>query len=175
MRLRHAMAAIGWLLLLGLVSACTSTVSGTASYGGPPPTTEESSEDSSEDSDSSADESTDSSPTEDGPGLDETLICLTAQIAYTTANGNFVAFADATNNGTPTTLTAESVAADFDAAITDVAGDLATVPPGEVFDAVTAAQTAATALRDGLRAAAPGVSNADLIAALDAANTACGI
>lgn len=173
MRLRHAMSAIGWLLLLGLVSACTSTVSGTASYGGPPPTTEESSADSSEEA--SSDESTDSSPTEDGPGLDETLICLTVQIAYTTANQNFVAFADATNNGTPTTLTAETVAADFDAAITDVAGDLATVPPGEVFDAVTAAQTAATALRDGLRAAAPGASNADLIAALDAADTACGI
>lgn len=164
-RLRMLLGAVVWGPVLLAVGACTSTVAGTATFAGPTQTSEQSSAEPTESS---------PEPTEEVPSgdADELLACLTVILSYDTANGNFVALADATNSGTPTTLTPESVAVDFDAAIGSVQAVLDPLRPGGVRDAVQAAQNAAGALRDGLRAGSD-VSNTDMNAALDALATAC--
>ena len=161
MRLRILSAVVCGVALLGL-GACTSSIAGTASYGGPTQTTEESTEETTEET------------TEDVPlgDTEELLACITVLFAYEIANANFEALADATSNGTPTTLTPEGVAGDFDAAIASVQPSLDPLSPGAVRDAIQAAQNAAAALRDGLRAGAA-VNNGELIAAVDAISTAC--
>lgn len=165
-RLRMLMGALVWgTALLGL-GACTSSIAGTPTFGGPTETTEDSTEETSEES---TEETTEDSPSGDP---DEFVACLTVVFSYDAANDNFIALADATNNGTPTTLTPESVAADFDAAIATVAPLLDPLPPGLVRDSVQAAQNAAGGLRDGLRAGTD-VSNTDLNTALDSLTAAC--
>jgi len=156
------LGSVGWSLTLLGLGACTSNIVGTASYGGPTQTTEESTEETTEET------------TEDVPlgDAEELLACIAGLFAYEIANANFEALADATNNGTPTTLTPESVAGDFDAAIASVQPSLDPLPPGAVRDAIQAAQDAAGVLRDGLRAGAA-VNNGELIAAVDAISTAC--
>lgn len=165
MRLRTALTVFMWSSVVFGLGACTSSISGTAAFGGPTATTEES---------SSEEETTEEETTEELPTgeFDETLACVSVLFAYDTANANFVALADATNNGTPTSLTPESVAADFDAAITSVQPTLDPLPPGDVRNAIQAAQDASAALRDGLRAGTD-VANNDLNAALDSIATAC--
>ncbi len=162
MRLRMLLGIIGCSVGLFGLGACTSSIAGTATFGGPTQTTEESTEDTSE-------ETTEDVPTGDP---DEFLACVTAPFSYEVANSNFVELADATNNGTPTALTPESVAADFDGAIASVQPVLDPLPQGDVRDAIQAAQTAAGGLRDGLRSGAA-VNNTDLNAALDSIATAC--
>lgn len=153
---------------LGL-AACTSTVAGTASYAGPTQTSEESTEEESTEEETTEEETTQEAP----PGaVEEIFACLTVQFAYQAANDNFVALAEATNSGTPTSLTPDSVAADFDAAIATVQSSLDPLPQGPIRDAVQAAQNAAAALRDGLRNGTA-VANSDLIAALDSLSIAC--
>lgn len=161
MRLRVLLSAVVGSALLTL-GACTSSIAGTATFGGPTVTSEESTEETTE-------ETTEELPSGDP---DEFLACLTVLFSYDTANQNFIDLADATNNGTPTALTPETVAADFDAAIASVQPSLDPLPPGAVRDAVQAAQDAAGALRDNLRSGAD-VSNTDLNTALDALTTAC--
>ena len=159
MRLRKFLGAAVWSFALLGLGACTSSIAGTPTFAGPTQTTEETEET----------EETTEEPSGD-PG--EILACITVLVEYTEANENFIALADATNNGTSTTLTPESVAADFDAAIASVQALLDPLPPGVVRDTVQAAQNAAAALRDGLRAGSD-VSNTDLNAALDSLTTAC--
>ncbi len=79
---------------------------------------------------------------------------------------------DGTPSGTPTDLTPQSVAVDFDSAIAAVQPSVDPLPAGAVRDSIQAAQTAVGALRDGLRAGS-NVSNTDLNAALDSLSTAC--
>jgi len=157
-------AAVWSLALLGL-GACTSSISGTPTFVGPTQTTEESSEQTTEETEETTDEAPSGDP-------DELLACLSVLFSYNTANSNFVELADATNNGTPTSLTPESVATDFDAAIASVQPVLDPLPPGAVRDALQAAQDAAGGLRDGLRAGSA-VDNTALNTALDSIATAC--
>ncbi len=154
--------------LLGL-GACTSTVAGTATFAGPTQTSE-----TSETSTEETTEETSTAETSDPPlgDPDELFACITVSFAYTTAITNFNALADATTNGTPTTLTRETVAADLDSAIASVQPSLDPLPAGPIRDAIQSAQTAAGALRDGLRAGAD-VSNSDLLAAVDSISTEC--
>ena len=168
MRLRKFLGAAVWSFALLGLGACTSSIAGTPTFAGPTQTTEET-EETTETTETEETTETTEEPSGD-PG--EFLACLTVLFAYNTANENFIALADATNNGTSTTLTPESVAADFDAAIASVQALLDPLPPGVVRDTVQAAQNAAAALRDGLRAGSD-VSNTDLNAALDSLTTAC--
>lgn len=167
MRLRMLLSTVVWGIALLGMGACTSSIAGTATFGGPTETSE------TEDSTAETTEETEE-PTEELPSgeAEELLACITVLFSYDTANGNFVALADATNSGAPTTLTPESVAADFDAAILSVQPALDPLPPGAIRDAIQAAQTAATGLRDGLRAGSD-VNNTDLNTALDSLSTAC--
>lgn len=167
MRLRMLLGATVWSLALLGLGACTSSISGTASFAGPTQTSEQTS------TEETTDESTEETTADDLPDSEEILACVTVELSYTAANQNFVTWADAENSGTPTTLTRETVAADFDAAIASVQILLDPLPPGAIRDAVQAAQTAAGGLRDGLRANAA-VDNSGLIAAVDALSTACG-
>lgn len=162
MRLRMLLGTTGCSVALLGVGACTSSIAGTASFGGPTQTTEDTTEDTTE-------ETTSDVPTTDS---DEFLACITAPFSYDLALDNFGELADAANNGTTTALTPESVAADFDAAIAAVQPVLDPLPPGDVRDAIQAAQTGAGGLRDGLRAGTA-VDNNDLIDALDSLATAC--
>jgi len=166
-RLRMLLGATVWSLALLGLGACTSSISGTASFAGPTQTSEQTS------TEETTDESTEETTADDLPDSEEILACVTVELSYTAANQNFVTWADAENSGTPTTLTRETVAADFDAAIASVQILLDPLPPGAIRDAVQAAQTAAGGLRDGLRANAA-VDNSGLIAAVDALSTACG-
>jgi len=161
-RLRMLLGAVVWGTALLAVGACTSSVAGTATYGGPTQTSEQSTAE------------TTAEPTEESPSgnPDELLACVTAGLSYISANDNFVAWAEATNTGAPTPLTRESVAGDFDSAIASVQTLLDPLPSGAIRDAVQATQNAAGGLRDGLRAGAP-VDNSGLIAAVDAMATAC--
>ncbi len=165
-RLRTLLGAAVWSTVLLALAACTNSIAGTATFGGPMRTTEQSTE-------TSAEEPT-AEPTEDLPSgnTDELLACVTAGLSYLDANDNFVDWAEATNSGSPTTLTRESVAGDFDAAIASVQSLLDPLPQGAIRDAVQAAQNAAGGLRDGLRGGAP-VDNSGLIAAVDALSVAC--
>lgn len=165
MRLRILLGIIGYSVGLFGLAACTSSIAGTATFGGPTQTTEATTEDPSE----TPEETTDEVPTGDP---DEFVACITAPFSYAVANANFVELADAANNGTPTELTPESVAADFDGAIASVQPVLDPLPPGDVRDALQAAQTAASGLRDGLRSGAA-INNTDLNAALDSIAAAC--
>lgn len=170
MRLRMILSVALWgIALLGL-AACTSSISGTPTFGGSTQATETSPAESSEETE----ETTEESSSEDIPPgeVDALLACLFVNNAYDSANTNFIALADATNAGTATTLTPDSVAADFDSAIISVQSQLDPLPPGPIRDAIQAAQTAAAGLRDGLRAASD-VSNTDLNTALDNLRTAC--
>lgn len=161
------MGALAWSVALLGLSACTTSIAGAASFAGPRQTTAEGSI--GESTDETPEETTDDESVVDP---DELLACLGVELSYTVANENFVAWATASNSATPTALTAESVASDFDAAISSVQVLLDPLPSGAVRDAVQAAQTAAGGLRDGLRAGAA-VDNSALIAALDALDTAC--
>lgn len=165
MRLRTALSVFVWSFVVLVLGGCTSSIAGTATFGGPTDTTEES---------SSEETTTEEETTEELPSgeAEEIVACISVLFAYDTANANFVALADATNNGTPTSLTPESVATDFDAAINSVQPTLGPLPQGDVRDAIQAAQDAASALRDGLRAGTD-VANNDLNAALDSIDTAC--
>jgi len=151
--------------LLGL-GACTSSIAGTPTFAGSGQSTEEPTTE-----ETTSEETTSEEPTSTGDP-DELLACITVLFAYETANTNFIALADATTNGTATTLTPESVAADFDVAIGTVQPALDPLPPGAIRDAIQAAQTASGALRDGLRAGTD-VSNTDLNAALTSIETLC--
>ncbi|MDQ3715578.1 MAG: hypothetical protein M3381_06055 [Actinomycetota bacterium] len=162
MRLRMLLGTVVCGTALLAVSACTSSIAGTATFGGPTQTSAPSTAETTA-------ETTEASPSANS---DELLACVTAGLSYISANDNFVAWAEATNSGTPTTLTRESVAGDFDSAIASVQTLLDPLPPGAIRDAVQAAQNAAGGLRDGLRAGAP-VDNSGLIAAVDAVATAC--
>jgi len=170
-RLRMLLGATVWSAALLGLGACTSSISGTATFAGPTQTSEQTSTE--ETTEESTDESTEETNADDLPDSEEILACVTVELSYITANQNFVTWADAENSGTPTTLTRETVAADFDAAIASVQVLLDPLPPGGIRDAVQAAQTAAGGLRDGLRANAA-VDNSGLIAAVDALSTACG-
>lgn len=165
-RLRTLVGAVVWTSALVGLGACTNSIAGTATFGGPTQTTEETT------TEESTDETTSESTDVPSGDSDELLACTTVLFAYDSANNNFIALADATTNGTPTSLTPESVAADFDAAILGVQPSLDPLPAGAVRDAVQAAQSAAGALRDGLRAGTD-VSNTDLNTALDSLATAC--
>lgn len=165
MRPRMVLAVVGWSCALLALGGCTTSIAGTPSFGGSTQTTEETTEETTE----STEETTQESSSGDA---DEFIACLTVPFIYDTANNNFIALADATNNGTPTDLTTDSVAADFAAAVISAQTYLDPLPPGAVRDSVQAAQTAASALRDGLLAGSP-VNNTDLNAALDSFATAC--
>lgn len=165
MRLRMALGLLGWSTILIVLGACTSSIAGTPTFGGPTQTTEDATEESTE----STEETTEETSNQD---TDEFIACLTVPFLYDTANNNFVALADATTAGTPTDLTTESVAADFDAAVIAVQSYLDPLPAGAVRDSVQAAQTAASGLRDGLRAGSA-VDNIALNAALDSFATSC--
>lgn len=174
MRLRMVLALVAWSTLLLALTACTSSIAGTATYGGPTQTSEESTEEETTEEESTEEETTEEETSEDAPFPGEPAelaACISVLFAYQTANDNFIALADANSAGTPTDLTAESVAVDFDAAIASVQPSLDPLPSGAVRDAVQAAQNAAAALRDGLRAGS--ASNTDLLAALDSLTTAC--
>lgn len=164
MRLRMVLGYAGWSFALLGLGACTSSIAGTPTFGGSTQTTEETTEESTEETEET--EETSSGDT------DELFACLTVPYLYDTALDNFGTFADATNNGTPTDLTAESVAVDFDTAILTAQPYLDPLPVGAVRDSVQAAQTSAGVLRDALRTGSA-VSNSDLIAALDSFGTAC--
>ncbi|MDQ3053881.1 MAG: hypothetical protein M3R66_08690 [Actinomycetota bacterium] len=165
MRLRMFLGAAVWSLALLGLGACTSSISGTPTFVGPTQTTEESSEETTEETEETTDEAPSGDP-------DELFDCLSVLFSYNTANSNFVELADATNNGTPTSLTPESVATEFDDAIDSVQPVLDPLPPGAVRDALQAAQDAAAGLRDGLRAGSA-VDNTALNTALDSIATAC--
>lgn len=166
MRLRTLLSALVWSSALLALGACTSSIAGTPTFGGPTQTTEASTEESTEET---TEETTEDVPTGDS---DELFACISSLFAYDTANDHFIALADATTNGTPTDLTPESVAVDFDAAIASVQPAVDPLPEGAVRTSIQAAQTAAGALRDGLRSGSD-VSNTDLNAALDSLSTAC--
>ena len=168
-RPRILLGAVVWSTALLGLAACTTSIAGTPTFAGPTQTSEASTEETSESSTESTEETTDDVPSGDP---DELLACVTVLFAYDTANANFIALADATTNGTPTSLTPESVAADFDAAIASVQPSLDPLPPGPIRDAIQAAQNASGALRDGLRAGTD-VSNTDLNAALNSIDAAC--
>lgn len=164
MRLRMVLHTFGFSIALLGLGACTSSIAGTATFAGPTETPAETTEETEE-----TEETTAAEPSGD---TDELLACITVSFSYSTANANFVELADATNNGTPTALTPESVAADFDDAIAGVQPLLDPLPPGAVRDAIQAAQNAAVGLRDGLRTGAA-VNNTELNTALDSISTAC--
>lgn len=165
-RPRMLLGALVWGSALVALGACTTSIAGTAAYGGPTQTSESTTEttETTEES-TSPEETSDLDP-------DEILACISALFAYDSANDNFITLADSVTNGTATDLTPESVAADFDAAIASVQPVLDPLPAGPIGDSVQAAQTAAAALRDGLRAGTD-VSNTDLNTALDSLSTAC--
>ena len=167
MRPRMLMGTLAWSVALLGLSACTTGIAGAASFAGPTQTTAE--ESTEESTDETPEETTDDETVSDP---DELLACITVSFAYTTAIGNFNALADATTNGTPTPLTRETVAADLDAAVAAVQPSLDPLPPGPIRDAIQGAQTAAGALRDGLRSGAD-VTNGDLLDAVDSISTEC--
>lgn len=165
-RPRMIRAALLWGPALLALGACTTNIAGTATYGGPTQTSETTTESTETTEEStSPEETTDLDP-------DEILACISALFAYDSANDNFIALADSITDGTATDLTPEGVAADFDAAIASVQPVLDPLPAGTIRDSVQAAQTAAAALRDGLRAGTD-VSNTELNTALASLSTAC--
>lgn len=168
MRLRMVLRTLGFSIALLGLGACTSSIAGTATFAGPTETPAESTEQTQE----STEETEETTADEPSGDLDELLACITVSFSYSTANANFVELANATNNGTPTALTPESVAADLDVAIAGVQPLLDPLPPGAVRDAIQAAQNAAVGLRDGLRTGAA-VNNTELNTALDSIATAC--
>ncbi len=165
MRLRMVIGAMAWSCVLLAIGACTSSIAGTPTFGGPAQTTDETTEETTESTEETTEETSTGDP-------DEFIACLTVPFIYDTANNNFIALADATTAGTPTDLTTDSVAADFSAAVSAAQPYLDPLPPGAVRDSVQAAQTAATALRDGLLAGTA-VDNIALNTALDSFATSC--